>query len=82
MFDFILQATDIINNHIEMRRSERIDEPQRFDRKPTLGELCPRRPPPPMKSGTFDVCSEEKPRQESQQSTQGTGIHYFVLIIY
>ena len=41
------QAYDIISDHIEHRRQERVENPGRFDRKPTLGELAVRRPPPP-----------------------------------
>ena len=39
------QAQDIINQHIEYRRQERTENPERFDRKPTLGELAPRSAP-------------------------------------
>ena len=44
----MFQAQSIINDHIEHRRMERVEEPMRFDRKPTLGELAVRRPPPPQ----------------------------------
>ena len=39
------QAQEIINNHIEYRRQERQEDPTRFDKKPTLGELAPRKAP-------------------------------------
>lgn len=42
------KAQSIISDHIEHRRMERVEEPMRFDRKPTLGEMAVRRPPPPQ----------------------------------
>ena len=41
------QAQTIISDHIEYRRQERAEKPERFDRQPTLGELAVRHPAPP-----------------------------------
>lgn len=43
-FLFEIQAQSIISNHIEHRRHERLQDPDRFNRKPTLGELAVRQP--------------------------------------
>ncbi|XP_046354080.1 spermatogenesis-associated protein 4-like isoform X2 [Haliotis rufescens] len=50
--DLILGAQKsqkIINDHIDHRRVERFEDPQRFNVKPTIGEKSLRRPPPPLK---------------------------------
>lgn len=49
------KAQRIINNHIEYRQVERVADPLRFARKPTLGELAARRPPPLTKDATIDT---------------------------
>lgn len=38
----MLQADQIIHKHLYKREEWRMQHPDRFDRKPTLGELCPR----------------------------------------
>lgn len=40
------KAQKIINEHIEHRRNERYENPQRFNVHPTLGEMCTRKPLP------------------------------------
>lgn len=39
------KAQTIIARHLDHRAQERLNDPQRFDRKSTLGELAPRRAP-------------------------------------
>ena len=41
----LFQSQHIINNHVLHRQLERVDQPARFDIRPTLGELCPRLAP-------------------------------------
>ncbi|CAH3127101.1 unnamed protein product [Porites lobata] len=41
------KAQAIINTHLEHRRQERVEDPRRFGIRPTLGQLCPRKVPPP-----------------------------------
>lgn len=48
------KAQRIINDHIEHRRQERYQNPERFQVKPTLGEKCLRRPPPVPSQPTFE----------------------------
>lgn len=63
--NFILKqqkAHGIISDHIEYRRQERMENPKRFDRKPTLGERAVRRAPPPSQNdqeGYYDDEEEE-----------------------
>ena len=40
------KAQTIVNKHMEHRMQNRLEYPERFDIEPSLGELCPRRPPP------------------------------------
>lgn len=40
-----MQAQNIIERHMHDREEQRINNPDRFDRKPTLGELALRHPP-------------------------------------
>ncbi|KAJ8297446.1 hypothetical protein KUTeg_023977 [Tegillarca granosa] len=47
------KSQKIINDHIEHRRQERFENPERFNVKPTLGDLCLRRPPPQPKQPSF-----------------------------
>lgn len=42
----MFQALSIIERHTQDRQEQRINNPDRFDRKPTLGELALRQPPP------------------------------------
>lgn len=55
------KAQHIINNHIEHRAQERLRDPARFDRKPTLGELAARRPPvnSPIKQSDTDTINDQ-----------------------
>ncbi|XP_077984147.1 spermatogenesis-associated protein 4-like [Glandiceps talaboti] len=41
------KAQNIVDRHIEYRREERYENPERFDMMPTLGQLSPRKPPQP-----------------------------------
>ncbi|XP_069487543.1 spermatogenesis-associated protein 4 [Ambystoma mexicanum] len=38
----------VINIHLQQRKQERLEDPERFNLKPTLGELAVRLPPPPV----------------------------------
>jgi len=49
------KAQAIISNHIDNRRDERLEFPQRFDKKPTLGELAVRRPPQPQPTEEYST---------------------------
>lgn len=40
------KAQAIINDHLEHRRQERVEDPRRFGIRPTLGQRCPRKVPP------------------------------------
>lgn len=53
------KAQKIINDHIQHRNLERLENPERFDVKPTLGEKCLRRPPPQPSQPTFDAESTQ-----------------------
>lgn len=72
------KAQHIINKHIEHRQQERVDNPNRFDKKPTLGELAIRRAPPsahqsedsPTECGT---ASPTKPRAVTLQDHKDRG---------
>merc|ERR1711976_403149 len=70
------KAHDIISNHIEYRRHERGENPGRFDRKPTLGELALRRPAPPSQ-GNDEVPAylDEGPdsREDPHKATSAGG---------
>lgn len=44
--DISTQAHDVIRNHVEQRRADRLQDPDRFDIKPTIAEQALRRPPP------------------------------------
>jgi len=58
------KAQHIINQHIEHRREERCEFPDRFDKKPTLGDLAIRHPPYPQSA---EPCtSEDSPRSKSR----------------
>ncbi len=59
------KAQSIISAHIDHRRAERFEDPQRFNRKPTLGELAPRKAPPP--SQVVEQISQEGSSSPSQQ---------------
>ena len=53
-FSWYSLSVKIINDHIEHRRQERYQNPDRFNVKPTLGEQCVRRPPPQPTQPTFE----------------------------
>ncbi|XP_071786518.1 spermatogenesis-associated protein 4-like [Asterias amurensis] len=40
------KAQEIIHKHIQHRQEERLEEPDHFDIKPSIGQRCVRRPPP------------------------------------
>jgi len=46
------KAVHLITEHVEHRRLERIEDPIRFERKPTIGELAVRHPPPAQRQDT------------------------------
>ena len=54
----ILQCQKIINDHIDHRRVERLQEPTRFDIKPSIGERCVRKPIPTQ--AVSDETEDEK----------------------
>jgi len=56
------KAQAIINVHLEHRRQERVEDPHRFGIRPTLGQLCPRKVPPP---------NYNEPLQRHQRDTAG-----------
>ncbi len=67
--DYFLKAQSIISAHIDHRRQERFEDPERFNKKPTLGELAPRKAPPP--SQVVEQISQEgsaSPQQPASQS--------------
>lgn len=54
------KSQKIINDHIDHRRMERMKDPARFGMKPTLGELCVRRPVIKQSSCSADEQEEEE----------------------
>ena len=68
---FLSQAQHIINEHTEHRREEREQEPQRFCRKPTLGELAVRRAPSSYPADR-DYYSEEPTVEKEDTKPQGS----------
>ncbi|CAH1777067.1 unnamed protein product [Owenia fusiformis] len=56
------KSQHIINDHIENRRHERMEAPERFNIKPTLGELATRIPPPPEPSYTSSSLGNKTPK--------------------
>ena len=67
---FCHQAQAIISAHIDHRRQERVEDPARFDKKPTLGEKCPRRAPPPSQT-VEHVPPEGASTTDMTQQSQG-----------
>lgn len=65
---YTLQAQNIINIHVDRRRDERIQDPVRFDMKPTLGEKA-RRSVPPI-----------TPSEMATNSRQHTGTYHIIII--
>jgi len=60
------KAQAIINSHVEHRRQERVEDPRRFRIKPTLGQLCPRKAPPPDYETTTEQASPRDGEQEQE----------------
>ncbi|XP_002735132.1 spermatogenesis-associated protein 4-like [Saccoglossus kowalevskii] len=65
------KAQNIIDRHIQHRREERYEEPERFDMKPTLGQMSPRKVPPPTNYSEEDAeCKDAvKPAQLIKKPT-------------
>ena len=59
------QAQKIISNHLENRQRERMQDPDRFGMRPTLGELSLRQPP----SSLSNSISGER-RGDAEDTTQ------------
>ena len=74
---FSPQAQHILNEHIEHRRQERVEDPARFDKKPTLGELAVRHPPlpEPVDAESVDktMSARSKPRSVKLVDTKSRG---------
>jgi hypothetical protein len=68
---FSFQSQKIINDHIEHRRQERYQNPDRFNVKPTLGEQCVRRPPPQPTQPTFEDSTLADSALHSQANPEG-----------
>ena len=56
----MLQTQIIIDHHLDHRQQERLQDPERFGIRPTLGELARRRTPSPENSDTSKVSQHEK----------------------
>jgi len=71
------KAQHIINQHIEHRREERFENPERFDKKPTLGDLAIRHPPLPPASEETDLSprseAKSKPRSVKLVDNKASG---------
>ncbi len=68
---FFSQAQSIINSHIGHRKQERYEMPDRFDKKPTLGEKAVRSaPPPPSRATTVDTLASAKSRTQIRTADQ------------
>ncbi|KAF6034657.1 SPATA4 [Bugula neritina] len=68
------KAHDVIRNHVEQRRIERLQNPERFDIKPTIAERAVRRPPP--QTSAYDESSDMQvsaARDKILTSLPGTG---------
>ncbi|XP_070198100.1 spermatogenesis-associated protein 4-like isoform X2 [Littorina saxatilis] len=61
------KAHKIINDHIDHRRIERLQDPARFNIKPSIGERCVRKPLP------TEVVSSEPDDDEDKPSAPNTG---------
>ncbi|KAG8453810.1 hypothetical protein GDO86_000439 [Hymenochirus boettgeri] len=61
----------LMDLHIQQRQQERIEDPKRFNVKPSLGELAVRIPPLENKTGTDNSLSA---RSKSSSSSSGTDI--------
>jgi len=78
------KSQKIINDHIEHRRQERQEEPNRFGILPTLGDRCVRRPEPPQKlqsepshlTATTDVPSELPVDGAERPLTREHSVHF------
>lgn len=65
------KAQKIINEHIEHRREERYENPERFNVKPTIGELSMRKPvPPPQDPTTSDMTETQEQGKMSPVSRE------------
>ncbi|KAJ7371857.1 spermatogenesis-associated protein 4 [Desmophyllum pertusum] len=73
------KAQSIINVHLEHRRQERVEDPRRFGIRPTLGQLCPRKVPPPNYNESLqrhqrDITGQNDDSVEGNQPHQYTEI--------
>ncbi|KAK2144712.1 hypothetical protein LSH36_736g00015 [Paralvinella palmiformis] len=62
------KAQIIINDHREYRRQQRVEDPERFSLKPTLGELAVRKEPSPEHEQTED--GEEPENKNTEESSK------------
>ncbi|XP_064608391.1 spermatogenesis-associated protein 4-like [Liolophura sinensis] len=67
------KAQNILDNHIEHRREERLQDPKRFNVKPTLGERCPRRAPKLSSYKTESTVVQEK--NVANKQDDGINVH-------
>ncbi|XP_072171333.1 spermatogenesis-associated protein 4-like [Diadema setosum] len=65
------KAQDLIHRHIQHRQEERLEDPSRFNIKPSIGQRCVRRPLPHTPSSTKN---KEIPFREAQDTTKDKSI--------
>ncbi|XP_064637152.1 spermatogenesis-associated protein 4-like [Lineus longissimus] len=66
------KAQTIINNHVEHRQIERLEDPERFNIKPTLGDLSQRKPPPPPQTLSQESTSLSQQRSFVKRSKEAS----------
>ncbi|CAI9541875.1 unnamed protein product [Staurois parvus] len=59
----------VIDLHLLQRQQERIDDPRRFNMKPSMGELALRIPPPPDHTGSESSLSNRSASSLSSSSS-------------
>ncbi|KAM4709430.1 spermatogenesis-associated protein 4 [Discoglossus pictus] len=67
----------VMELHLQQRQQERIDDPQRFDLKPSMGELAIRLPPDPEKSEEISSRDLPSPPSSSSDMRSKTGTVQF-----
>ncbi|XP_022109395.1 spermatogenesis-associated protein 4-like [Acanthaster planci] len=66
------KAQEIIHKHIQHRQEERLEDPEHFDIKPTIGQKCVRRPPPANTYTGEDVGWKDQSQAVSRKQNTST----------
>ncbi|XP_050415734.1 spermatogenesis-associated protein 4 [Patella vulgata] len=65
------KAQKIINDHVDHRREQREDYPDRFHMKPSPGQLCIRRPPPQNTATAISDYNEDNESPVAREQVNG-----------